>query len=338
MILNNLDIYGAALFGEQSEVNQFIGYELDLDRNFFENILMNYLKNHSVTEDSKDYHITSDTGLLPTEKIFCRSYFSMSSDDIKDHLKSLPGLSISVEEDLVLNFIILNDVSFEMKPVKRYIPRKFTHISTNICKDHNKYVQYDTFVISSDFDPSIVDDRMSLYIDIFDTIWTKIIKRGNKSVKAYFNPVLEKYVVSVSSTYSVDTCIFICNYLISMIDEMVRIFDLSVDDIKEGNVFSFETFYKHITLRDCLLETDVLEDYCYMMVCKSVYDSILSDVDEKNSDNKINQIDLISEKVENLYLNCIEYLNNYGSKNIKAKFIKYLSSKDEGNNETEDSE
>ena len=338
MILNRIDIYGAALFGEQSEVNQFIGYELDLDRNFFENILVNYLKNHSVTEDSKDYHITNDIGLLPTEKIYCRSYFSMSSDNIKDHLKSLPGLSISVEEDLVLNFIIFNDVSFEMKPNKQYIARKFAHISTDICRDRNKYVQYDTFVISSDFDPSIDDDRMSLYIDIFDTIWTKIIKRGNKSVNAYFNPVLEKYVVSVSSKYSVDTCIFICNYLISMVDEMVRIFDLTVDDIKEGNVFNFETFYKHITLRDYLMESDVLQDYCYMMVCKSVYDSILSDIYEKKSDNKINQVDLISEKVENLYLNCIEYLNNYGSKDIRAEFAKYLASKGVGNYESEDSE
>lgn len=193
---------------------------------FLSKTLVEYLENKCLKSGLYRYLIDRDMILI--ERIFCMTGLKMTQNEVNVFLDSHQGISINLfDNSLYLRFIIMD------KEFKRPMAgnKKYFHSNSSVHNDFlEKEIQFESFIISSDFDVNDKKQMLNLYTDIIDTIFNYCFNKKSSGIISTFNSEIEKYVMNVSMFCSVQSSIFLMDYIGLVIGRLDYLFDLKYED------------------------------------------------------------------------------------------------------------
>lgn len=225
---------------------------------FLSKILTDYLENKCLGSGFSRYLVGNDMILI--ERIFCMSELKMSQREVNVFLDSHQGIYVRLfDNSLYLRFIIM-DKEFR-RPMAGN--KKYFHSNSSVHNDFlEKEVQFESFIISSDFDVNDKKEMLNLYTDIIDTIFNYCFIKKSSGIISTFNSEIEKYVMNVNMLCSVQSSIFLMDYIGLIVGRLDYLFDLKYEDsnmlgeifdICDDDIYSVEVKINDKTKVNCFV-------------------------------------------------------------------------------------
>lgn len=201
--------------------------DANIPMEFLSKTLVEYLENKCLGTGFSRYSLGIDMILI--ERIFCMAELKMTQREVDVFLNSHQGIYVTLfDNSLYLRFIIMD------KEFKRFMAgnKKYFHSNSSIDNRFlEKEIQFESFIISSDFDVNDKKQMLNLYTDIIDTIFNYCFNKKSSGIISTFNSEIEKYVMNVSMLCSVQYSIFLMDYIGLIIGRLDCLFDLKYEDI-----------------------------------------------------------------------------------------------------------
>lgn len=201
--------------------------DANIPMEFLSKTLVEYLENKCLGTGFSRYSLGIDMILI--ERIFCMAELKMTQREVDVFLNSHQGIYVTLfDNSLYLRFIIMD------KEFKRSMAgnKKYFHSNSSIDNRFlEKEIQFESFIISSDFDVNDKKQMLNLYTDIIDTIFNYCFNKKSSGIISTFNSEIEKYVMNVSMLCSVQYSIFLMDYIGLIIGRLDCLFDLKYEDI-----------------------------------------------------------------------------------------------------------
>ena len=198
--------------------------DANIPMEFLSKTLVEYLENKCLGTGFSRYSLGIDMILI--ERIFCMAELNMTQREVDVFLNSHQGIYVTLfDNSLYLRFIIMD------KEFKRPMAgnKKYFHSNSSVHNDFlEKEVQFESFIISSDFDVNDKKQMLNLYTDIIDTIFNYYFNKKSSGIISTFNSEIEKYVMNVSMFCSVQSSIFLMDYIGLVIGRLDYLFDLNM--------------------------------------------------------------------------------------------------------------